>query len=110
MDLLSLPYWLRTLNENWPRRISELRSMAYEDYLLTLEWAETRDLAIRLAGGRCQRCGEPASEVHHLTYERLGCERLRDLMPICERCHQNIHEENTLWPEAGCSTVLSQPA
>jgi hypothetical protein len=29
--------------------------------------------------------------VHHLTYERLGCERAADLEVLCETCHRREH-------------------
>lgn len=30
-------------------------------------------------------------EVHHLTYERLGCEAPDDLLVLCGRCHATFH-------------------
>jgi 5-methylcytosine-specific restriction endonuclease McrA len=34
---------------------------------------------------------ERAVEVHHLTYERLGEERLTDLVALCRSCHEREH-------------------
>jgi 5-methylcytosine-specific restriction endonuclease McrA len=40
----------------------------------------------------CQRCqSKIAIQVHHLTYERLGHERLEDLISICLACHIKEH-------------------
>ena len=40
-------------------------------------------------------CGKPKHKgmhLHHITYERLGKERLSDLVPVCESCHRFIHD------------------
>lgn len=37
---------------------------------------------------RCKRCKQARYlEVHHLTYKRLGFERMDDLEALCVRCH-----------------------
>ncbi len=40
-------------------------------------------------GKKCERCGYSSArlEVHHLTYERFGRERLGDLRVLCKTCH-----------------------
>lgn len=44
------------------------------------------------SGGYCERCFiGPHDHTHHLTYERLGNERLEDLQALCEPCHQFVH-------------------
>jgi len=30
-------------------------------------------------------------DVHHITYERLGCERAEDVVTVCDICHSQIH-------------------
>lgn len=47
------------------------------------------------AKGRCRICFGTASdgwplEVHHATYERLGCEAVGDLLAICGDCHREV--------------------
>jgi hypothetical protein len=40
----------------------------------------------------CERCKiAPATEVHHLTYERRGREKPADLMALCADCHRILH-------------------
>jgi len=41
----------------------------------------------------CQRCEFPYElNVHHLTYERLGCEKVpQDLIVLCRSCHSREH-------------------
>jgi len=59
----------------------------YNEYLDTPHWRETRFQALRRAGWKCQRCGEPAKQVHHRTYARVGRELAKDLEALCIRCH-----------------------
>lgn len=35
--------------------------------------------------------GDGPYDLHHRTYVRLGCERLRDLVPLCRRHHEALH-------------------
>lgn len=57
-------------------------------------WRALRAKVLTRAGGRCEGCGRVAAplEVHHLTYERLGCERLSDLTGLCGACHRRAHQ------------------
>lgn len=74
------------------RRGVELAHMDYQAYLRTPEWQATRRLALDRAAGLCEHCGSPtALEVHHLTYDRRGCERAEDLAAICDHCHETVH-------------------
>jgi len=38
-------------------------------------------------------------EVHHLTYDRLGDERMDDLEVLCPDCHRKAH--GAAWPGGG---------
>lgn len=65
----------------------------YHRYLETPAWKAKRDRVMRRAGGTCEACGVArATEVHHLTYERVFEEPLFDLVAICGPCHRRIHE------------------
>jgi pyruvate kinase len=40
----------------------------------------------------CAKCGEHGTDVHHLTYERVGGnELMEDLQVLCRECHTAIH-------------------
>ena len=66
----------------------------YDAYLDSPAWAHRRQLVLRRAGGICEGCGtEPAREVHHLTYQRVGHEMLFDLVAVCADCHRAIHPD-----------------
>ena len=66
-------------------------STFYASYLRSVRWKRFRAVVLILAGGRCADCGENAEHVHHLTYARLGNERLEDVVPLCRFCHENRH-------------------
>ena len=69
----------------------------YREYLASPAWLEKRQLILQNAGGICQCCEHfPATQVHHLTYERIGHELPSDLMAVCSYCHRLIHGECVL--------------
>jgi len=77
--------------------------MSYQDYLQSDHWKNIRRRKIDMVHGCCEGtvtdnsgykwgCHRTnALEVHHLTYERLGRERLSDLMVLCPICHRHTH-------------------
>jgi 5-methylcytosine-specific restriction endonuclease McrA len=60
---------------------------SYSAYLRSEQWQKRRRFVI-LRDGRCRDCGAQGTDVHHLTYGRVGRERLSDLVLLCERCHK----------------------
>ena len=64
----------------------------YLEYLLSPEWQAKRAERLKLDNYKCTVCGqEDFLEVHHLTYVRLGRERMEDLRTLCEDCHEDGH-------------------
>lgn len=64
----------------------------YGPYLASEAWREKANLVLMRAHGICEGCGKaPATQVHHLTYARVGNEMLFDLVAICKSCHEIIH-------------------
>lgn len=40
----------------------------------------------------CRKCGaRKGLQVHHLSYARLGHESFDDLICVCKKCHESIH-------------------
>lgn len=68
--------------------------MIYEEYIQSAEWRAVRDQMLSTYGASCEFCGADleALHVHHLTYERLGCEQPTDLAVLCWSCHEDAHE------------------
>lgn len=78
------------------RRESAQRSAEWWDwyhaYLQSSEWQDKRQRVLERDEHVCRGCGLwPATQVHHLTYQRVGHEMLFDLVAICDRCHDKIH-------------------
>lgn len=65
-------------------------NIEYREYLESDLWRGTRVLAFQKHGDICI-CGKVATEIHHLTYDRIGNERIDDLLPLCADCHGNYH-------------------
>ena len=61
-------------------------------YYTSTEWQNTRSRMLTRDDHLCQACGAPATDVHHITYDRLGCENDLDLISLCAHCHSLIHE------------------
>lgn len=63
----------------------------YNTYLESSVWKEKRRAVLLRAQGVCEGCRNAmATEVHHLTYERVGREPLFDLVAVCKPCHDEI--------------------
>ena len=80
----------------------------YRRYIDSSAWRERRMRRLSVAGYRCEfddgtRCATTfALEVHHLNYERVGCERDDDLKVVCHFHHLVQHVLET-----GCWAALS---
>jgi restriction endonuclease Mrr len=76
-----------------PKRLAELRTMPYDEYLRTPEWRQIRAAALVRADHRCALDpNHPGRlEVHHRYYERRGAELPSDLIVLCGDCHRRHH-------------------
>ena len=65
----------------------------YREYLRTPHWQGLRRQVRERAEGKCEVlwCNRQGRDTHHLTYERIGNERLDDLVLLCRRCHCLAH-------------------
>jgi len=72
----------------------EAKPVVYREYLDSKAWQAKRKEAFAYHGCKCADCG--ATErlaVHHVTYKRLGREKMKDLLIVCEDCHSIRHED-----------------
>ncbi len=68
------------------------RKQRYYDYLLSPEWRELKRMVRARCLNVCEVCGVASVEAtHHLTYKRFGREPLSDLLGVCDKCHEKIH-------------------
>jgi 5-methylcytosine-specific restriction endonuclease McrA len=74
------------------------RVIDYDAYIKSQRWANFRKAWFNCSGlpAVCVGCSAVSTlELHHVTYERLGCERMNDVVPLCKRCHKEFHERYT---------------
>lgn len=83
----------RKRNKDNARSKQSLNSKEYYNYLKSKDWAARRLERMKIDKFRCQMCGSKHNlNVHHLTYDRLGCEKMTDLLTLCKYCHKRVHE------------------
>jgi len=83
-------YW-RSFEEHRARNKHKWRAM-YDSYIRSEQWKQKRRQVIQRDGGVCGVCRDAAiSDIHHLTYERIGREDLADLVGVCSTCHAIQH-------------------
>lgn len=66
-----------------------------DKYFETEHWQNLRSRVYSFHNGICQMCNRLVKfedcNIHHKTYKFLGNEGVRQLMLLCENCHQEIH-------------------
>jgi hypothetical protein len=57
-------------------------------------WNRKRKQAVRHYRGTCMACGATGVplDIHHVRYDNLGAERMRDLVALCRPCHEYATE------------------
>lgn len=68
------------------------KNIPYKEYLRTKWWSLKREQKLRSTSWKCERCREPATQVHHKHYEKLWKEKNVDLESICAACHEHEHQ------------------
>ena len=70
----------------------------YAAYLQSDRWKRMRTTL--LANVQCFGCRrQPAHELHHTTYQTLGHESWKDVVPLCRLCHETLHRAlRKRWP------------
>ncbi|HEY7195460.1 MAG TPA: hypothetical protein VH439_17085 [Gemmatimonadales bacterium] len=60
-----------------------------------VHWEQGRKIVERSPNlvGLGDRCRHRATQVHHKTYERLGDERMEDLVACCRSCHRAVEKQ-----------------
>lgn len=88
----------RKFNEERDRKIENgeidvIDSTTFGTYYDSTEWVNTRVRIMERDSHTCQveACNSHSECVHHITYDRLGCENDLDLISLCTECHLLIH-------------------
>ena len=68
-------------------------SASYVNYLKSEKWAAKKRAYYARHGRVCRACRttQGVIELHHLTYDRLGREHMKDLISLCKPCHRECH-------------------
>lgn len=94
----------QAMKERFRRTLLMLGYATYEDYLNGPLWADFRQRYLRSGKPTvCRVCGCANITLHHITYERIGCESFDDVIPLCWKHHKAVHRwlaSSRLGPEA----------
>jgi hypothetical protein len=83
----------------------------YHEYLCSREWSLLKEKVRKRCKGKCERCREGKYEAtHHLTYERIGYEKLSDLLGVCSACHEFLSGKSNDDPIAQILVFRAQDA
>lgn len=96
------------------------RRASYDAYINSRAWSHKRKqwyaAWLTTAGIKpfCIVCGRrwtlKAGHLHHATYDRLGAESDRDLLPLCQRDHKALHaiiDSHPSWRRADRQTTTA---
>jgi hypothetical protein len=73
--------------------LRDLGFATYAEYLRSRHWRRFRVEYKKARPWQCAICHDSDRlELHHVTYERLGQERLDDVRPLCQVCHSTLHQ------------------
>ena len=76
-------------------RITKRKVSGYIDYLNSDRWLDTRN-TYRESGFNARSCWACGSlkriNLHHRTYVRIGKEKFKDILPLCNVCHQKVRK------------------
>ena len=73
----------------------------YAVYMDSLAWSERREITLSRDGQRCRACRmedriTPATHVHHISYQLVFHEPVKDLLSLCAPCHEAEHRDHNL--------------
>lgn len=66
----------------------------YSRYISSAAWAQKKDKYRKSKlPQECYCCGEHRGpkQFHHRSYRNFGRERLMDIVPVCQGCHDEVH-------------------
>jgi len=80
------------LNDKIDCLLIEKGYIEYNEYLNSKEWIDKRNEALKISDYKCAKCGVKESlHVHHLNYDNVLNESQGDLLVVCNKCHNDIH-------------------
>lgn len=90
-------------------RLEAVGSYSYAHYLKSKHWKKRRKAFLSIVGNdRCTICQRKGVEPHHVTYERVGEEWDSDLIPLCRKCHEEVHLQLGHKPLSGTMELVER--
>jgi hypothetical protein len=86
-----VPLHVQARREQRQARLQSLGYTSYAEYLGSPHWQNVRRRYRESWLPQECICGDDDVQLHHMTYDRVGEERLEDLTPLCRTCHAMIH-------------------
>ena len=75
---------------------TDLSRDSYIEHLMSEKWKQTKLTRLLIDDFKCKQCNKPitaeTSHCHHITYQNLGDEGMKDVVSVCPQCHNDIHE------------------
>lgn len=79
-----------------PYRDKDFSRDTYVEHLMSDKWKQTKLTRLLIDNFKCQQCNKPitaeTSHCHHITYQNLEDEGMKDVVSVCPQCHNDIHE------------------
>ena len=77
------------------------RTTQYAAYMNSPEWFARREKTLERDGYCCRACllenrARPATQVHHISYQLVFHEPIKDLLSLCGSCHEAEHKNFSL--------------
>ncbi len=84
---------LRMSKELWGSGAAKAaRQAEYEEYLKSDHWRDLREKSFAIYGHKCLLCEETKIDGHHLVYRGLKNVQPQEVIPLCRRHHDMVHE------------------
>lgn len=68
------------------------RKAEYEEYLRSDHWHDLREKSFAIYGHKCLICGDGQVDGHHLVYRGLTDVKPEEVIPLCRRHHDTVHQ------------------
>ena len=89
-------HYLDDLDIPDPYRDKDFSRDTYVEHLMSDKWKQTKLTRLLIDNFKCQQCNKPitaeTSHCHHITYQNLRDEGMKDVVSVCPQCHNDIHE------------------
>ena len=91
-----IKHYLDDLDIPDPYRDTDFSRDTYVEHLMSDKWKQTKLTRLLIDDFKCQQCNKPitaeTSHCHHITYQNIGDEGMKDVVSVCQQCHNDIHE------------------